>query len=275
MKRMQWEKPYIEEIILALAPHGRVLQVGFGDGFAAQCLKQHPLFEHVIIEKDPDHVAAANEFASKHPNTKVIAENWQKVLSSLGEFDAIYYHDVLLKDISVLQHSQDQGKLVLNQGKKALELANELFPDLKKTKYSMADLETFFLEEGKKHPEETTRFLSELYQQHQITHEIYHDFSKKHGLPLYVAKMKAEPKEIEEGHVFLIEALDKHLKKGGRFTMFCLDPTSKYEDPQFFDEIVTNPNVHYQEKLIDIKVPQECPYYKGAKGLVLVVEKVK
>jgi hypothetical protein len=274
MKRMQWEKPYIQQIISALAPHGRVLQVGFGDGFAAQCLRENPLLEHVIIEKDSSHIAAAKEYALKHPKTQVIENNWQKVLKTLGEFDAIYFHDVLLKDISVMQHSQDLGKIVLSQGKKALDLAHELFPDLMKKKYSLEDLETFFQNEGKKHPEETVRFLFELYKHHQISHEIYHDFSKKHGLPIYVAKMKEEPKEVEEGHLFLIEAFHKHLKKGGRFTMFCLDPTSKYEDPKFFDEIITNPHVNYQEKLIDIQVPQDCPYYKGTQALVLVVEKV-
>lgn len=272
---MQWEKPYIEQIITSLNPHGRVLQVGFGDGFAAQCLRNFPLFEHVIIEKDPSHMQAAKEFAAKHPKTQVIEDSWQKALATCGEFDVIYFHDVLLKDISVMQQSQEKGKHALHQGKHALELANKLFPDLRSKKYTMADLEKFYHEEGKKHPEGLVKFLFELYHHQQITHEIYHDFSKKHGLDLYVAPMKEEPKEREEGHVFLEEALKKHLKHGGRFSMFCLEPTSKYEDPKFFEEIITNPHLHYEEKLIDVKVPQDCPYYKGSQALVVVVHKVK
>lgn len=275
MKRMQWEKPYIKELITAIAPHGRVLQVGFGDGFASECLREHPLVEHVIIEKDLAHVALANGFAAKHPKTHVIDQPWQKALASCGSFDVIYFHDALLKDVSVLKHSQEQGKLVLNQGKKALAFAHEAFPDLKKKKYSTQDLEEFYHNIGRKYPEDTGRFLAELYHDHQISHEMYHDFSKKHHIPLYVAPMKAEPKEIEEGFVFLQEALKHAMKPGSRFTMFCLDPTSRYEDPEFFDAIITNPHINYKESYIDVQVPSECNYYNGHQALIMVVEKVK
>jgi hypothetical protein len=274
MKRMQWEKPYIQQIIDSLSPHGRVLQVGFGDGYPSELLKEHPLLELVIIEKDPALFPLAQAFAQKHPTTHVIFKPWQQALEDLGSFDVIYFHDVLLKDISVMQQAQERGKHVLLQGKHALALAHDLFPDIHKNKYTLDDLETFFLTEGKKHPQELVRFLYELYENHQITHETYHDFSKKHGLSLYVAKMKQEPKPTDEGHLFLQQALAHHLKKGGRFSMFCLDPISKYEDPGFFDQIITNPDIDYHEKLIEVNVPKDCPYYQGSSALVITVHKV-
>ncbi len=37
------------------------------------------------------------------------------------------------------------------------------------------------------------------------------------------------------------------MRKGSRLLCFLNESDSKYEDPQFFDQIITNPSLDYQE----------------------------
>lgn len=274
MKRMEWEKPYIKEIITSLNPKGRVLEIGFNMGYGATCIREFPVLEHVIIEKDPSFAQKAREFALKHPGTKVIEGNWEQEIGKLGHFDTIFFNEIQMKDLGVMREAHHSGSLAVNKGKETLAFVENMFPDLKKRKYSAKDLEEFYEDEGKNHPEHLSQFLFELYENHQITHELYHDFSKKHHLKLHIPQKKGAPKVVDPAVEFLQEALKKHMVKGARFSMFCTESLSKYEDPLFFDAVITNPNIEFSERLIDLKVPSECPYYKDHQGLVVLVEKV-
>ena len=63
------------------------------------------------------------------------------------------------------------------------------------------------------------------------------------------------------------------MRKGSRFSCFCNNPSSKFEDAQFFEHIIMNVNVDYHEKLIPVEVPKECEYYPFNEALVMTVEK--
>ena len=52
--------------------------------------------------------------------------------------------------------------------------------------------------------------------------------------------------------LFLEQCLTNHMRKGSRFSCFLSDPTSKYHDKVWFEKIITNPFLDYEERRIPV-----------------------
>lgn len=272
--KMQWQQQYVEALVDALHPTGTVLEVGFNNGYAAEKIAKYPLKAHVIIESDPNAAKKAISWAKHHPHVSVLCGPWQELLPSLGTFDAIFFQDYSVEEMAKASELQQKGILTLKQGEDVLHMAEKMVPNLKTILYSDQDLEDFYQIKGKLYPKETSYFLQELKRNGQIDSNQYEKMMKKYALPQIPVKSATEKRLPEKSFLFLKACLDKHMHKGSRFSCFSPCPLSKYEDPLFFDDVITNPQLDYQERTIPIEVSPNCSYYKYQEALVLVIQKM-
>ena len=239
-----------EALIDRLQPEGRVLQIEFSSGIAAERIQSRHPKHHTIIE--PNRNIA--EKAKTKPGWEVISGRWEKVLPALGSFDAIFYDDFKP------EREREQAKLLadasttVQKGKEALSKARARFPNLTQMKYSDSDLEQLFAQFGKDKQPQLAHFLKELLRNGQISQDQYE--ARGYGLEVPRALPPSDPILA-----FLRACLKNHMGKGSRFVCISSSPVSKFEDPRFFEEIITNPDYDYEED-----VP-----FKGA--LVFVVIK--
>jgi hypothetical protein len=91
---MEWEKPYMEECINTLQPHGDVLEIGFGLGYSANQIRKYNIKSHTIIE--PDNKIYNNLVNWADDKTICIKGYWQNELKKLGKFDCIFFDDFAL-----------------------------------------------------------------------------------------------------------------------------------------------------------------------------------
>lgn len=160
-------------------------------------------------------------------------------------------------------------------------------PFLTEIKYSDDDLKGFLREaplKDKEHVVQFVRFLNELTARGQIT-----DTQLKKMQKQLIDQKKITAEEIEKKTAntspfafsgpndrlfdFLSQCLKSHMREGSRFSCFLSSPTSKFEDPKFFNEIILNPFLEFHEEEIKVEVPDDCTYYSSNKALVITIEK--
>lgn len=273
--RMEWEKPYIKKIIAKLAPSGKVLQVGFSQGFAATYIQQYTINHHTIIESDSKTVKKAKEWAKDYSNVTIIEDSWENALENLKEFDGIFFNECPIEIVSDTLQSQNEATLMVEQGKTVLSNAAQEIPELQTLKYTDNDLDRFCTQMADAEPRYVSIFLHELKVNKQITESQYETMLKKHKL----IKDTSETKNLYEKHAdnsfaFLQECLKSHMHKNSRFSCFCISPSSKYDNPEYFDQIITNSSLEYEEEKMPIEVPESCEYYKHKEALILCVTKL-
>ncbi len=88
---MEWEKPYMEECINVLQPHGNVLEIGYGLGYSASQIRKFNIKSHTIIEADDKVYKNLVNWADD--KTIPVKGYWQKELKNLGKFDCIFFDD--------------------------------------------------------------------------------------------------------------------------------------------------------------------------------------
>lgn len=243
------EKLYIKELVEALRPGGDVLEVGFRSGFAADEIQKYHPKSHTIIESGDS--AEAKKWAEKH-HAEVIEGTWRQVLPRLGVFDAIFF-----------AAADPEMPQFLKTGAEVLNRVQEEIPQLSRIRYADAELEPFCAKAAADAPEQLFRFLQDLKYNGQISEEQMERMIHKYKLK----GKEAPPKSgFDTVFPFLKECLSLHMRIGSRFTCFLENTVSKSEDPRFFEQIVTNPNVEFREWTIHIP--------KNGKGLIVLVEKL-
>lgn len=153
---------------------------------------------------------AAAEWAKKHLTAKIIPDIWQSALPALGVFDTIFFGIDPLENQFLIRF-----------------------------KYTDSELDIFC--HGVVDKKALSRFLAELEQNEQITTE------QKEKM---IAKYKLEhakpplPKRSNQMFLFLKQCIATHMRKGSRFSCYLKTPLN---DPQFFNEIVVDPNLDFRE----------------------------
>lgn len=265
LTRMPWEQPYLNAVIDQLRPRGEVLEVGFALGYAARRIQEHRPSHHCIIEGSPVVAAEAMRWAKDAPDISIIQDRWEQALPKLGMFDTIFFDD-FNPELTVAQTS------VVQKGRELIRTVHEMLPQLMHRGYSDADLEDFFGQVGPFDAHRMVRFLRELKERHQISEEQYAKMMRAHRLE----EGPAAPTGAADATLtFLETCLKGHMRKGCRFSCFVGRPLSKYEQPEFFASIITNPDLDYQEQWIPVDVPASCAYYKCKEALILTVEMLR
>lgn len=260
---MGWERSYVQAAIERLRPAGDVLEVGFSEA-SLEIAKFHPR-SHTLLESDPLLFQEAKKRLSKNSQVVLLQENWRQALDRLGVFDAIYWG----KKSLAFAVSKLSASKVLEEGKRALQEAYTLLPDLQKMRYTEKEI-ALFCEGLKNSKEALSRFIFELEHAGQISSEIREKIVKKYHLK--EVKFSKEPKiDSSEMVEFFTRCLALHMRKGSRFSA-CLElPTSKFEDPLFYEAVITNPLVDFKEFLIPMAKTKEHPFEEA---LIISVEKL-
>ena len=294
---MEWEKPYMEACVDALKPFGDVLEIGFGCGYSASHIQTYKPKSHTIIEYHPVVLKKAYEFAKKHKGVKIIEDTWQNALCSLGVFDCVFFDDYPLESPEETQFFQSAGEKankLLEKGQKFLKKLQSQFSFLKDMKYKDTDLEYFFKNlknKSKVDPEHYLPFFGDLLKKGNITDSQFQcvvERLENEKMITFLIKQRyfeklereKEAKTTEKSQRsdrlfdFLTQCLAHHMKKGSRFSCYLDNPSSKYEDEMFFQNVITNPELEYKEEKIQVEVPENCEYYKHKDALVITITKM-
>ncbi len=164
--------------------------------------------------------------------------HWKEALPHLGVFDVILLH-------YSLPPVEEEANLLLRSGQVALQQAKKNCPDLFHLRYSDQDLHTL-CEMGKENRQYLPRFINELRDARQITQEQHQKVIEKYQ---FKEVHSPSPKPQQDLLFPLIyECLKNHMKPGSQLLCILRPPHSRYEDPQFFEHIITHPSLDYQEK---------------------------
>jgi len=267
---LDWDKAYIGAMIDELKPNGDVLEIGFGNGEAAEHIQSLPIKSHTIIESNPDLLKKAIEWQKKYPKVKIIENTWEVALPKLGQFNTIFFNNhFLTNQDDVLNY------LFSNEIATASNTAKELMNEIEKrmsevtAQYSDKEIEAFYQKVGQFNKHEMPAFFHKLMDNGNISEEQYKSILKKHSLNPESGKNKVSTKRKVANEMFtcLQECLKNHMQKGSRFSAYLYDHTSKYSDTRFFDQVITDPNLDYAEKTVAIKIDN-----KPHDALVFVIE---
>jgi hypothetical protein len=271
VKRMEWERPYLEALIDDLLPFGDVLEVGFALGYSADRIQSFRPRHHTIIESDPEIFARALKWANHRSSITLIQEDWESALPRLSVFDTVFFNDLHLESEVKKLESLSNAAMVVEEGRNLIKSVKESLPQMMAIKYSDADLEAFLSQVGQ--TEGVAYFLGELMQNGQISKEQYATLTAKHSLEKMELPIPNSIPLTDSMLAFLRICLKGHMRKGSRFSCFASSPLSKFEIPEFFEEVITNPSYDYQEKLMPVEVPKSCKYYPYREALMILLKK--
>ncbi len=262
----EWKKQYIHRLINTLKPCKEVIEIGFGDGTAAKEIQSFKPTRHIIIESHPLVAAEAQKWAKGIGigSIEIVQSSWEEALQSktklLGTFDAVFYNDppdVLEKELWQRQ-PQEEVKSIATHATQLLKALEGELAQMTIT-YSDSEVDQFYEEIGKHQKGELLTFFTTLKKYRFITDKQYKRALKKFSISTDEKASEKEmaqstSQEIEKFIHFISFWKDRLSHPGSRLTSYFLSPISLYEDPKFFDHVITNPYLDYQEQLI---IPSE------------------
>lgn len=268
---LEWKQLYTEAIINALNPIENVLEIGFG--YAAECIQSHHPKTHTIIESNPQIIEEARRWANLKPNVKIVEGKWETALPSLGTFDAIFFNDYRSEqDMVVMNFLFPESTVQTSvEAKYLLGLLEQQMSQMT-MQFSDQDIEDFFQKIGQFNLSEMPVFFQKLQSNGNISKIQYENIMKKYPSVKVSEVQKSNPSNQDSKKdnmlVFLLECLKNHINKNGRFSTFLSNQVSKYEDSNFFDAIITNPDIDYKESSVPINTSD-----KIREALIMLVEK--
>lgn len=267
----EWKKSYIATLMRELSPKGNVLEIGFGAGDAAEAIQAYKPKSHTIIENRDQALKAAKKWAEKHPNVKIIEGNWKQILPSLGTFDTIFFGSYPSEnEMDMIKYlNTEEARLTSGQAKDALKAIEEQMSKVK-VKYTDQQIEEFFKTKGQHRPEEMASFFKNLKDAGFITKQQYDASVKKYHIQNGKEIKKTEAHSSDSPQLsFIQDCLKNHMNKGCRLSYYLNGTESNYEDADFFDKIITNTSLNYEEKLIPITLAN----FKPREALIILIEK--
>lgn len=265
----EWKKVYLSELIKSLNPTGDVLQIGFDEKSAEQIQSFHPKSYTLIVSK-PEEVKKALKWANAHANCSIIEGNWKSALPKLGTYKTIFYSEYEDSDIiSTINYLFSEE--IMTEIAKTRELLKSMGEEMAQIpmRYSDQDLEEFYKKIGQYNQEELATFFKNLVNNDNITEQQYDKIVKKYKLDSQAPKTPEVPSSPSEPMLACLEECVKnHMLVGSRFSSYLNSITSKYDDSQFFEKIITNPHLEYKESIVPLKIQN-----KNYDALVMTVEK--
>lgn len=288
--RMEWEKPYIEACIDLLKPHGNVLEIGFGLGYAASQIQKHHPKSHTIIESNPEVAARAKKWADKQKKAHItiVQDNWQKALKKMDAFDIIFFDDYSIAAPSDLQQIEKNAKQYQQAADKAGQVRNQIADKLKQfrgLKFSDDDLNEFASEAVHRLAitiQDVLEFIDSLaamknitaQQKKQFLQAFYEKATQHQILRSIITTENLKPvisRACSSEHLsnFIDACLKKHMRSGTRLSAYLGSDSSTL----IHNKITSRKDVRLKEKSLPVKVPANCQYFEGSKALLITIEK--
>lgn len=292
---MEWEKPYMEAAIDALAPKGDVLEVGFGLGYAAtQIEKAHPK-NHTIIDCEAVVLARAKKWAKHSKKIHLVEGTWQQAMPKMGIFDTIFYDAFAPLDEQTLgKYKQDvtDSTRIAEESQKLRETLSEALSQFQDVKFSDEDLLTFgsqILTRNDVQPADIANFINTLEEQGNIS-----KIQKTMFLRQFAKQLKTKSRAgkqnpltdldaVPSNHAVLNTAmpffvfadlcLSQNMRKGSRLGTYLRSPNEKLELKPFRERMRARKDVIYTEEEVTPDVPSHCQYYQQPKAFIIVIEK--
>lgn len=256
------EKIYTQSLIQHFKPVGDILEIGFCESSALE-IKKHRPKSHTVIESDPHRAEKAKTLSF----LTLIESAWTHAFASLGDFDAIiingYPAAATPKQKVAIVHFE-QAKHLLEEEKKIVKMVEEIVPNLMSIQYSDEDLDSFLAKVDPGMEENVLRFLESLRNNGQILQSQYEQCLETYDLMQKKPVLYSFWKYPDHFLQFLSLSTAK-LRKGGRLCCYIDKNSSKYDDPKFFAQIITNPSLNYEEKTIHIA---------SSEALMMLLQKV-
>lgn len=268
----QWKKAFIEAVIKTLNPIGKILEIGFGSGLAAECISTYPIKNHIIIESNPEIFPDAVKWAANKSHVSIIRESGQTELHKLGVFDVIIFNDSPKKsDDEIMTYLfASEANVVIDHAKELL-IAMEVQISKIKVHYTDEQIDDFYQKIGQLNLTELPKFFRKLKDNGNITKEQCDRIFKKYELMDQQKSFKQSVVESKPDLLLLCleECLKSHMHKGSRFAYLLNNHISKYEDSLFFDRIITNSHLDYKEQSFSIEFNGES---KDALAMIITKE---
>ena len=257
------EKLHAEALAALLCPTGSILQIGFDTGALASCIQAHGPVQLTLIETDPLKAEEATRWAKDHPTVMILQGRWQTLLSELGMFDLIVVSKECGAKMLAGFSSQDavQAGSLLKKERELRDWVEEKIPQLAELRYSDCDLETFVQNIEPSQRKQAACFLSQLKKGGQISEGQYEKSIEKYQLPRELLHGTEAALKERDDPLFplLTTCLERHMSPSARFIHLLNEGVSYYENPQFFEQIITNPYLDYQEKSIGLADGDQLP----------------
>lgn len=265
------EQAYAHALNDELHLRGDILEIGFGLGYVAQKLQSIPLKSLTLIEKNPEVIQKAKTWISQQKNVTFIEKSWEEALPTLQVFDSVFFNDFFYQE-------RDKTKNFNLQQKSKTDFQDKELLDTLKNQYSLIDkkfsdqeIDEFYQKIGKFNLQALPAFFEGLKEKKCISDLQYNQMIKK-----YAQDKQALPKQIEEKFLspllsFLEKSINKNMRKGSRIFSISEDLTSKYEDREFFEKVIENPQLKYKEQIISFQ-PNEN--FSQESFLMMVIEKL-
>lgn len=96
-----WQLPLMEAMArVAARPGGDVLEIGFGRGVLSGLIQRSGVRSHTIVECNQHVLARFDRWREAFPDCdiRIVPGLWQDVMSSLGTFDAVFFHTYALDE---------------------------------------------------------------------------------------------------------------------------------------------------------------------------------
>lgn len=272
---MEWEKPYLEACIDAIAPHGDVLEIGFGLGYAAQRIQASKPKSHTILEQFSEVLKRARQWGKNVSHVHIVDGNVQEILPTLGQFDAIFLggYAPAISDESV---QDDQLFRKARQAKSSLLNAFEGFKGIKFSDAEIHEFSKTALDNPGVTLDQVEEFLDKLFSQENITKQQKENCLKE--LSKYSRKQRSNAVEDQAWQLgnplilFIQYCLDKHMRPGATLSMRLLSVDSPKENEEFANKILKRKDVGYTEKKIPVNA-SNCPYFQGKEAYIIVIKK--
>ena len=225
------------QIVDFLKPSGDVLQIFFGSGDLSKELQKRDLKSYTVVDSKPVDLEKG----------KAVLSGWKEALPTLSSFDWIFFNDESLAATpNISRPEATKATELLNEGKRMMDQVLHQMPQLQQIHYSDEDLDGLCKNLNPSEKRYLPRFLSQLQQNGQITPQQYKRVADAHGIEA------PAPQPVRTQDNTLLDALkaclNGHLKINGCFIAFL--PESNYENPDFFEGVITNPSVDYFEERI-------------------------
>lgn len=266
MNHSKWQKFCESTLIETLRPGGAVLELGFMGGFSSlEIQKYHPQ-SHVIMGFDSHNIEEAMEWVKKKGMSRisVCKEPWDIALNHSGIFDAIFACPLLIEEGN---DSDMMAPEIVRQGTQFLKGVDAQFPQIKKMRYTDSELEQFCSQVAQDVPGALAVFLDELEENEQIDSDQKERVLRKFHLP-HVRRSQNKKKYKQTVTPFIEKCLDSHLRQGGRFACYFSDPTSKFEDPYFFKQIIPDIRLNFREWIL------RSPEFENHEALAIWIERI-
>jgi hypothetical protein len=273
----EWEKPYMEAWVNILKPHGDVLEIGFGSGWASHYIEEHKPKSQTLIEADS---ATAGKVKTNHPKIKIIEGEWQDQLPKLGTFDTIFsdsYTRYTKKDVSSMKSNIKKIKQRIAELEKMRQgLADQLkkFAGISMSDQQLDELKQHIDQRGDVTPADIHSFLETLVLQRNVTSSQAKAFLKKYQIPEASPAEPAPASFLADPFLLFVHTcLNHHMKKGSRLSCYINHAAFKEWEVNFKNYLLARGDIRYEERTVAVQVPSDCNYCAGNQALFFVIEK--